>query len=68
MSRLNLHCGLCGRQQANGLLSSGAWGRVELSPELTLRACPNCRSTYPDWESRLAAGQPRQEGPTYQAS
>ena len=63
MSRLNLHCGLCGRQQANGLLSSAAWGRLDLPSDLTLRACPNCRNTYPDWESRLLSGAGEQTSP-----
>jgi hypothetical protein len=57
VSRLNLHCELCGREQANGLLSGAAWGKVELSPDLILRACPNCRSTEPDWETQLRALQ-----------
>ena len=56
-SRLNLHCELCGRRQAHGLLSSAAWGKVEVPPE-TLRACPSCKETYPDWESRLRALRP----------
>lgn len=60
-SRLNLHCELCGRRQANGLLSGAAWGKVELSPELVLRACPPCKNAYPDWESRLRATQQQQQ-------
>jgi hypothetical protein len=54
-SRLNLHCELCGRRQANGLLSGAAWGKVDVAPGTILRACPSCRNMYPDWESRLRA-------------
>jgi hypothetical protein len=56
MSRLYLHCGLCGRRQAEGLLSRAAWGRLELEGGNVLQACPTCRSTAPDWESRLLTG------------
>jgi len=62
MSRLYLRCAICARQQADGLLSGAAWGRVELPPgtaiehpalrDSTLRACPSC-SSEPDWQSRL---------------
>jgi hypothetical protein len=30
MSRLYLRCVLCSRQQADGLISGAAWGRLEL--------------------------------------
>lgn len=53
MSRLYLICGLCGRQQADGLLSRGYWGHVEISTERTLRACPTCKEHHRDWEERL---------------
>jgi hypothetical protein len=53
MSRLNLNCGLCGRVQAEGLLSRGAWGHLEVSEGRMLRACPTCRTQYHDWEERL---------------
>jgi len=62
MSRLYLRCAICARQQADGLLSGAAWGRVELPPgatvehpalrDSTLRACPSC-SSEPDWQNRL---------------
>jgi hypothetical protein len=55
LSRLNLHCELCGRRQANGLLSGAAWGRVELGPDVILRACPTCKTMHSDWENRLRA-------------
>ena len=54
-SRLYLHCELCGRRQASGLLSGAAWGKVDVAPDTTLRACPTCRNAYADWESRLQA-------------
>jgi hypothetical protein len=53
MSPLMLHCGLCGRKQAEGLLSRGAWGHLEVSEGRMLRACPACKSQYHDWEDRL---------------
>jgi hypothetical protein len=61
MSRLYLRCVLCSRQQANGLLSGAAWGRLELPPgavvhhpgvlDSTARACPSCAGD-PEWEGR----------------
>jgi hypothetical protein len=57
MSHLYLRCGLCGRQQADGLLSRGFWGHVENGHE-TLRACPTCKEAHPDWEARLTADLP----------
>jgi hypothetical protein len=56
MSRLNLLCGLCGRQQADGLLSRQSWGHLEVGPGNALRACPTCREQHRDWEERLLAG------------
>ncbi len=53
MSRLYLLCGLCGRQQADGLLSRGYWGHLELGNGSALRACPTCKEQHSDWESRL---------------
>ena len=55
MSRLFLHCGLCGRKQADGLLSRGHWGHVEIGNGVTLRACPTCKGARADWEERLRA-------------
>jgi hypothetical protein len=51
---LYLNCGLCGRRQADGLLSRGYWGHLELADGSALRACPTCK-TSDDWESRLRA-------------
>jgi hypothetical protein len=53
MSPLFLICGLCGRQQADGLLSRGYWGHLEVTVEQTLRACPTCKEQHGDWEERL---------------
>jgi hypothetical protein len=62
MSRLYLRCNICSRQQAEGLISGAAWGRLELPPGATvdhpalqgstLRACPSC-SSQPDWQNRV---------------
>jgi len=55
MSRLYLACHFCTRRQADGLLSRGYWGHVELDGGSALRACPTCKEAYPDWEQRLRA-------------
>ncbi len=62
MSRLYLRCAICDRQQADGLISGAAWGRLELAngvevehpalKGLTLRACPTCIGRHPDWKER----------------
>jgi hypothetical protein len=64
VSRLYLRCVICSRQQADGLISGAAWGRLELPagasldhPALagsTLRACPSC-SSDPNWQHRVLA-------------
>ena len=46
-------CGLCGRRQAEGLLSRGAWGHVDTTEGRTVSACPGCKAQYHDWEERL---------------
>jgi len=63
MSRLYLRCAICSRQQADGLISSASWGRLELPPGVdvdhpalkgsTLRACPSCVGRQPDWQEHL---------------
>jgi hypothetical protein len=53
MSRLYLHCGLCGRQQADGLLSRGFWGHLDVGHGSGLSACPGCKEQHPDWAERL---------------
>lgn len=60
---LYLHCAICSRKQAEGLLSGAAWGRLELPPEVsvehpamrgsTLRACPGCINRHPGWQEEL---------------
>jgi hypothetical protein len=55
MSRLFLLCGLCGRQQADGLLSRGYWGHLDAGNGNALRACPTCKEQHSDWEARLRA-------------
>ncbi|MGH3024758.1 MAG: hypothetical protein ACRDNI_13960 [Gaiellaceae bacterium] len=55
MSRLYLCCGLCGRQQADGLLSRGYWGHLDAGNGHALRACPTCKEQHSDWETRLRA-------------
>jgi hypothetical protein len=65
MSRLYLRCVICSRQQAEGLISGAAWGRLDLPPgsEIdhpalngsTFRACPTCCGRHPDWQHRVLA-------------
>jgi hypothetical protein len=57
---LYLHCAICNRKQADGLLSSAAWGRVEPPVPPALRVCPSCMSEHPDWATR-ALGDVRQQ-------
>jgi hypothetical protein len=54
MSRLYLRCGICGRQQADGLLSRGAWGHLQLNGG-AVSACPTCKQSHGDWQQRLLA-------------
>ncbi|MBA2642908.1 MAG: hypothetical protein H0U82_08285 [Actinobacteria bacterium] len=63
MSRLYLHCVICSRRQADGLISGAAWGRLELPQgvqvehpafrDSTFRACPSCCTDHPDWQERV---------------
>jgi hypothetical protein len=63
VAQLYLHCAICSRKQADGLLSGAAWGLIELPPGTavehpglrgsTLRACPNCMGRHPDWQNRV---------------
>ncbi len=65
MSRLYLHCIICRRQQADGLISGASWGKLELPPGTnvehpalvgsTARACPSCIGGDPDWQNRALA-------------
>jgi hypothetical protein len=63
MAGLYLRCAFCSRQQADGMLSGAAWGRLELPPGTeiehpalhgtSLRACPACTQRHPDWQAQL---------------
>lgn len=54
MSKLYMTCGLCGRKQAEGILSRNAWGHLEAPGLATpLRACPTCKTQHDDWQGRL---------------
>ncbi len=54
---------MCSRQQADGLISGAAWGRLELPAGLevehpalkgsTFRCCPACVQRHPSWEDEL---------------
>jgi hypothetical protein len=65
MSPLYLVCVLCGRKQAEGLLSRGAWGHVDLEDGGAARACPGCKGTYSDWERRVVATASGRVGGVY---
>jgi hypothetical protein len=63
MSRLYLRCVICDRQQADGLISGAAWGRLDLPDGAEVehsalegsafRACPACMQRNPDWKHEL---------------
>ena len=63
MSRLYLHCVICSRRQADGLISGAAWGKLDLPPgaqvqhpavnDATCRVCPSCIGENPDWQARV---------------
>lgn len=65
MAELYLQCAICGRKQASGLLSSGAWGRAPLPNgtvfdhpavrEQSVRACPTCVGREQDWTAAALA-------------
>jgi hypothetical protein len=52
VSRLFLHCGICARKQADGLISRGFWGHVAVA-SVEVHACPSCKEQHSDWETRL---------------
>ena len=56
MSPLYLRCGVCGRHQADGLLSRSAWGHVSLSDGKNASVCPECKDKHSDWEQQLQSG------------
>ena len=59
---LYLHCVICSRKQADGLVSGFAWARLELPADAQVehpavrgssaRACPTCVGQYTDWQGR----------------
>ena len=65
MATLYLHCAICGRKQANGLISGAAWGKAPLPPgaavehpavrDSTVRACPTCVGKDVGWASNALA-------------
>jgi hypothetical protein len=56
---------MCSRQQADGLISSAAWGKLELPPGVEIehpalkgsmfRCCPVCVEGHPSWQDELLA-------------
>jgi hypothetical protein len=75
---LYLHCVICSRKQADGLISGMAWGRLELPAGAqvqhagangsTLRACPGCMSDNPDWQSSVLSNLGLASGSDAQAN
>ena len=59
---LYLHCVLCSRKQAHGLLSSGGWGMTPLPAgssvdhpavrDARVCTCPGCCAKHPVWQKR----------------
>jgi DNA-directed RNA polymerase subunit RPC12/RpoP len=68
MSPLYLRCQMCGRQQADGILSRSSWGHVSLAEGKTASACPDCKSKHSDWEQRLQSEAPAAGESTYQSA
>jgi hypothetical protein len=66
MAGLYLSCRLCGRKQAEGLLSRAAWGHVALEDGTSASACPACKAEHADWEQRVGAAE--DGAPRYGAS
>jgi hypothetical protein len=58
MSPLYLRCGMCGRQQAEGILSRASWGHVSLSNGKSASACPECKEKHSDWQQRVQPSTP----------
>ncbi len=67
MSPLYLRCVVCGRQQADGILSRSSWSHVSLSDGKNASACPECKDKHSDWEQRVQSGASG-DSPTYQSA
>lgn len=75
---LYLHCVLCKRKQAHGLLSSRSWGMTPLPDGATVDhpavrdarvcTCPGCCAKHPDWQKRAVAALGLGGGPRYQTA
>ena len=60
---LYLHCAICNRKQADGIISGTAWARLELPPGAEVdhpalrgsmfRVCPTCQERHADWRESL---------------
>ena len=68
MSPLYLRCGVCGRHQADGILSRSSWGHVSLSDGKNASACPECQEKHSDWEQRIQSDLAANNENTYQSA
>ena len=68
MSPLYLRCGVCGRHQADGILSRSSWGHVSLSDGKNASACPECQEKHSDWEQRIQTDPAANNQNTYQSA
>jgi hypothetical protein len=68
MSPLYLRCGMCGRQQAEGILSRASWGHVSLSGGKSASACPECKEKHSDWQQRVQSDAPGNNQSSYQSA
>ena len=68
MSPLYLRCGVCGRHQADGILSRSSWGHVSLADGKNASACPECKDKHSDWEQRIQADTAANNPSTYQSA
>lgn len=65
MPTLYLHCAICGRKQAGGLLSASGWQLAPLPGNVavehpavdnaSVRACPTCIGRDADWAEAARA-------------
>lgn len=65
---LYLTCGICGRKQADGLLSRGLWGHVESVQRGTLRVCPTCKERHADWQTVALSSTAESDGDSQEAA